>query len=71
MRTESYEVLPYFIQQCKHYTINSAYHNVVVEEGWAGHEDGAQKTGILSAEFLAVKLSLHDDPRQPIAPNFR
>ena len=55
-RTESYEVLLYCLQQHKGYTINSAYHNVVVEEGWAGREDGAQKTGILSAEFLAVKL---------------
>ena len=55
-RTESYEVLLYCLQQYKGYTIYLAYYNVVVEEGWAGHEDGAQKTGIPSAEFLAVKL---------------
>ena len=39
----------YCLQQYKGYTLNSAYHNVVVEEGWAIHEDGA-------AEFLVVKL---------------
>ena len=40
----------------KGYTINSVYHNVVIEDGWAGHVNGVQKTGILSAELLAVKL---------------
>ena len=49
-------VLPSTLQQYEGYTINSAYHNVVVEEGWGGHVDGIQKTGILSVEFLAVKL---------------
>ena len=46
----------YFLQQYKGYTINSVYHSVVVEGEWAGHENGAQKTEIFSAEFLAVKL---------------
>ena len=55
-RTDSYKVLLYCLQQYKTYTISSAYHNVVFKEGWAGHEDGAQKTGILSAEVFAVKL---------------
>ena len=49
-------VLPSTLQQYEGYTINSAYHNVVVEEGWGGHVDSIQKTGILSVEFLAVKL---------------
>ena len=40
-RTESYVVLLHCLQQYKGYTINLAYHNAVVEEGWAGHEDGA------------------------------
>ena len=49
-------VLPSTLQQYKGYTIYSAYHNVTVEEGWAVHVDDVQKTGILSAEFLDVKL---------------
>ena len=32
-RTESYELLLYCLQQYKGYTINSGYHNEVVEEG--------------------------------------
>ena len=56
MRTESYEILLYCLQQYKDYNINSVYHNAVAEEGWVGHVDGVQKTVILSAEFLAVKL---------------
>ena len=55
-RTESYEILLYCLQQYKGYTIISAYHNLEVEERWIGHVNGFQKTGILSAEFLAVKL---------------
>ena len=55
MRTESYEVLLYCLQQYKGYIMNSAYRNVVVE-GWADREDGAQKTEIFSAEFLPVKM---------------
>ena len=69
-KTELYEVLLFFI---------SAHHNVVVEEGCAGHED-VQKTGILSApdrtplRGVAVKLatkrsSFCNALQQPIAPD--
>ena len=54
--TELNEVLLYCLQQYKCYTINSGYPNVVAKESCAGHKDGAQKTEILSAESLAVKL---------------
>ena len=66
-RTEPYDVLLYCLQQYKNYTINSAYHIVVVEEGWAGHEDVSGKRE--SSAELPSSCSLHDAPRQRIAPN--
>ena len=54
-----YGILLYCLQQYKGYTLNSAYHNVVVEKGCAGNEDDAQKTGILSAK-LPPSCSLHE-----------
>ena len=42
-------------QQYRGYILNSAYHNIVVVEGCADHEDGAQKTGNPLRE-VAVKL---------------
>ena len=68
-RTEPYDVLLYCLQQYKSYTINSAYHIVVAEEGWAGHEDVSRKRE--SSAELPSSCSLHDAPRQRIAPNFQ
>ena len=68
-RTEPYDVLLYCLQQYKSYTMNSAYHIVVVEEGWAGHEDVSRKRE--SSAELPSNCSLHDAPRQRIAPNFQ
>ena len=68
-RTEPYDVLLYCLQQYKSYTMNSAYHIVVVEEGWAGHEDVSRKRE--SSAELPSSCSLHDAPRQRIAPNFQ
>ena len=42
-RTEPYDVLLYCLHQYKSYTINSAYHIVVVEEGRADHKDVSRK----------------------------
>ena len=36
-------VLPGTLQHYKGYTLKSAYHTVVDEEGWAGHVDGVKK----------------------------
>ena len=69
-RTESYAVLLYCLQQYKGYTTNSAYHNVVVEEGWASHKDVSRKQES-SVEFLPSSCSLHCSLRQPFVPNFQ
>ena len=78
--TELYEVLLFFTTVVQGlYCINSAYHNVVVEERCAGHED-VREAGILSApdrtslRRVAVKVatkrsSVHRVPQQPIAPD--
>ena len=70
-RTESYEILLYYLQQYKGYTINSAYHNVVVEKGWAGLEDVSRKRESSALSSLPSCCSLHDASRQPIAPDLQ
>ena len=55
-------VLPGTLQQYKGYTLKSAYHTVVDEEGWAGHVDGVQKTGILSVPDHARQQVLRGVP---------
>ena len=44
------------VQQDLHNALKSVYHTVPDEKGWVDHVDGVQETGVLSAEFLAVKL---------------